>query len=142
MVLVLSPPSYAPRVNLRVFAPQFLICKVGAIPTLPSLESILGNRGFPVLTFFALSPKQLKREEQMVGGGDSQNSLKLGLICYLQISLLSNRLCIASGCTLVMPGQLGYLSAIVCRASILILSSCIVLPLRPLNFSPQKRMAG
>lgn len=70
--------------------------------------------------------------------------LMLGLICYLQISLLSNRLCISSfpGCTLVVPGYLGYLSAIVCRASILILSSCIILPLRPLSFIPQKQMAG
>lgn len=72
MVLVLSPPSYAPQVNPRVFAPLFLICKVGPIPTLPSLESVLRNRGCPVLTFFALSPKQPKNEEQMVGGGDSQ----------------------------------------------------------------------
>lgn len=80
MVLVLSLPCYALRVNLRVFAPQFLICKVGAILTLPSLESILRDRGCPILTLFAhsrrgiwaLSPKQSKNEEQMVGGGDSQ----------------------------------------------------------------------
>lgn len=80
MVLVLSLPCYAPRVNLRVFAPQFLTCKVGAILTLPSLESILRDRGCPILTLFvhsrrgiwALSPKQPKNEEQMVGGGDSQ----------------------------------------------------------------------
>lgn len=80
MVLVLSLPCCAPRVNLRVFAPQFLICKVGAILTLPSLESILRDGGCPILTLFAhsrrgmraLLPKQPKNEEQMVGGGDSQ----------------------------------------------------------------------
>lgn len=143
MVLVtsFSFSSYMPWVNHSIFVPQFLIWKVGAIPTLPSLESVLRSRVCPILSFYAHSRRGIqallselqKNKEQAVSGGASWKS-EAGLYLLPTNLALSNHLCFSFLLvgTLVVPGHLGCFSGLVDQASILILSY-IMLPLRPLT---------